>query len=266
MSSYDDVSGIADANRPSAGRIYDYLLGGNHNFEIDREAAKKVVEIGPFFPQMFRLIRWFLGEATRRLSEEGFTKFLDFASGLPTVDHIHQVAPKGTKVIYSDIDPVTVAYAQQIISDNPDIRYLQCDVAQPETLLNSAVVEELFGKERKLAVGFNGVAWFLPDEVLERSLKVIYDWAAPGSKLFLSDSDVPEMSEQSQKMVDLYENLQRLHIRSLDRVKRAVGPWKLLEPGFRPLEEWVELENRVTNEMSQAFGGSLIAGVLEKPE
>jgi SAM-dependent methyltransferase len=264
MSAYDDLSGIADANRPSAGRIYDYLLGGNHNFEIDREAAKKVVEIGPFFPRMFRLIRWFLGEATRRLSAEGFNHFLDFASGLPTVDHIHQIAPEGTKVIYSDIDPVTVAYAQQIISGNSNIRYLQCDAAQPETLLNSPEIEELFGENRKLAIGFNGIAWFLPDEAISRSLKVIYNWAAPGSKLFMCDSDAPDQSEQSQRMVDLYENLQRLHIRSLETVKKLVRPWKLLDPGFRPLEEWVELEKNVTEEMSNAFGGNLIAGVLEK--
>jgi len=264
MSSSDTISGIADASRPNAGRIYDYLLGGNHNFEIDRKAAQKILEIGPFWPQMFRLIRWFLGEATRRLCDEGFTRFLDFASGLPTVDHIHQVAPKGTKVIYSDIDPVTVAYAQQIIGDNPDIRYIQCNAAEPEKLLNSKAVEELFGKDRKLAFGFNGIDWFLPDDTLARSLKVIYDWADKGSKLFICDNDIPEMSEQAQMMVKMYENLQKLYIRSMDKVKELIGPWTLPEPGFKPLEEWIDLDKRVTEEMSQSFGGSLIGCILVK--
>ena len=264
MSPANEMSGIADSGHPSASRIYDYLLGGNHNFEVDREAAKKVVEIAPFFPQMFRLIRWFLGEATHRLCDEGFTRFIDFASGLPTVDHIHQVAPKGTKVIYSDLDPVTVAYAQEIIAEDSNVRYLQCDAAEPERLLNSKDVAELFGKDRKMAFGFNGIAWFLPDDAMARSLKVIYEWAEKGSKLFLCDNDVPEMSEQSQKMVDLYENLQRLHIRSRDKVEELIGPWTLLDPGFRPLEDWIDFDRKVTGQMSEAFGGSMIAGILVK--
>ena len=30
---------VVDASRPNAGRIYDYILGGSHNFEVDRQAA-----------------------------------------------------------------------------------------------------------------------------------------------------------------------------------------------------------------------------------
>ena len=45
MNPGEDVSGIADASQPNAGRIYDYLLGGSHNFEIDREAAQVAEEV-----------------------------------------------------------------------------------------------------------------------------------------------------------------------------------------------------------------------------
>jgi hypothetical protein len=123
MAKSDDISSIADAGRPNAGRIYDYLLGGKHNFEIDRQAAEKILQISPFATKFVRLIRWFLGEATRRLVEEGFSHFLDFASGLPTKDHIHEVAPPDAKVIYSDIDPITVEYAKEILKDKPNTRF-----------------------------------------------------------------------------------------------------------------------------------------------
>jgi hypothetical protein len=92
----------------------------------------------------------------RRLVSEGYTRFIDFASGLPTVDHIHQVAPAGTKVIYSDVDPVTVAYGQELIKDNPNVRYIACPAQKPEELLNSPMVTQLFGKERKVAIGLRG--------------------------------------------------------------------------------------------------------------
>ena len=39
---------IVDASKPSAGRMYDYWLGGNHNFEVDRQAADQVSKTVPF--------------------------------------------------------------------------------------------------------------------------------------------------------------------------------------------------------------------------
>jgi hypothetical protein len=35
----DDVA----TDRPSAARIYDYYLGGSHNFAVDREFAKRAI-------------------------------------------------------------------------------------------------------------------------------------------------------------------------------------------------------------------------------
>ena len=36
-----------DIERPSAARIYDYYLGGSHNFAVDRQAAEQVVQAIP---------------------------------------------------------------------------------------------------------------------------------------------------------------------------------------------------------------------------
>ena len=40
----------ADPERPSAARIYDYLLGGFHNFDVDRAAAQRITEVLPDMP------------------------------------------------------------------------------------------------------------------------------------------------------------------------------------------------------------------------
>jgi hypothetical protein len=164
MPEKEQYTSIADSSKPNAGRIYDFLLGGNHNFEVDRLAAQQLIKLQPFMPKLFRAIRWFLGEAVRRLAADGFTQFIDFASGLPTVDHIHQVAPSGTKVIYSDIDPVTVAYGQEILKESPDTRYVVCNASKPEDLLGAPVVSQLLGNSRRVAIGFSGIAWFISDE------------------------------------------------------------------------------------------------------
>ena len=85
MADNDRFASIADSSKPNAGRIYDFLLGGHHNFEVDRQAAGGSLKLDPGFPRNVRTIRWFLGEAVRRLLADGFTQFIDFASGLPTV-------------------------------------------------------------------------------------------------------------------------------------------------------------------------------------
>jgi len=266
MSPAEPVSSIADASRPNAGRIYDYLLGGRHNFEIDRQAAKQLMQKIPDMPNWLKVVRWFLGEAVRRLLNEGFTHFLDFASALPTMDHIHQIAPKGTKVIYSDIDPVTVAYAQDIIKGLSGIAYVECNVQEPEKLLNSGIVESIFGNQKKVALGMNGIAWFLPDEHLAHALEVLYDWAAPGSKLYISDFEAKSLPADVQEVMGFYRKIgQPFYLRSNEALKALLGKWRIGDPGFRPLTEWVGVDSKALDPfIRKTAGGNLWGAILVK--
>jgi O-methyltransferase involved in polyketide biosynthesis len=258
-------SSIADTSEPNAGRIYDYLLGGHHNFEVDRQTAENLLQIAPFMPQVLRLIRWFLGEATRRLVAEGYDKFLDFASGLPTVDHIHHLAGPQANVIYSDIDPVTVEYGRKILKDNDGVRFVRCDAGKPEELLNSGVVQELFAENRKLAIGFNGIAYFLPDEKLKYALQTLYNWTGKGSKLFFcdADADASEVTNKLKPVFELYAKIgQPIYIRSKDKLLEMAKPWNVDEPGFQTLDEWIGMGETVTQQEKTEWGGKGFYGVI----
>lgn len=247
---------ISDASKPNAGRIYDYFLGGNHNFKIDREMAKQILKVAPFAPTGAKVVRWFLGEAIRQNLKLGFTCFLDFASGLPTVDHIHSTAPEGTKVIYSDIDPITVKYGRKIIGENPFVRYEICNAANPENLLKSNIIESLFGDNRKIAIGFNGVCWFLSDEQINHAMTILYEWADKGATLFLTDYDSDNMTEGLQSFINLYKSMnQFMGIRSKKKFIELIKPWKLEEPGFLPLEKWIKMSPEITEDTIKTFGG-----------
>ncbi|NOY08413.1 MAG: hypothetical protein GXP33_06200 [Spirochaetes bacterium] len=266
MGESDNFPSISDADKPNAGRIYDYILGGNHNFEIDRMAAQKVLELAPFAPQLFRLIRWFLGEAAVRLSSQGYKYFIDFASGLPTMDHIHQVTPEGTKVIYSDIDPVVVAYAHDIIKDNPYVQYVHCNAGTPEELLESDMPEKLFGSDRNVAVGFNGIAYFLPDDRIAHFMKTLYGWTGDNARLFLCDGDAGQsISEDAKKLTDIYNKLnQPIYPRSKKRMLELIKPWKVDDPGMMLLEDWVDIETKVTEKMKDTWHAQGTYGVILK--
>jgi SAM-dependent methyltransferase len=257
---------ISDASRPNAGRIYDYVLGGYHNFEIDRKMAEQIKQMAPFFPILAKLVRWFLGKAIRTSIERGFNQFLDFASGLPTVDHIHSIAPTNTKVIYSDIDPITVDYAKDIIGENEIVKYETCNAAEPEKLLESLIVDSLFGNNHKAAIGFNGICYFLTDEQVSHAMKVLYEWADEGSILFLSDYDGENLTEDFQSIINLYKNMnQPLYFRSKANFKEIIQPWKIEDPGLLSLDKWIDLSTTAIDESIRKLGGGgPFAGFLIK--
>ena len=151
---------IVDTSKPSAGRMYDYYLGGNHNFEVDRQAADQALKLLPFIPKFMRLQRWALQDIAVELTEKrGFDAIIDFASGLPTNDHIHYKVPKGTTVIYSDYDPVVVEYTREILKGASDVYFFQGDARRPEELLNRPEVERILAAGGKLPLSIGASAF-----------------------------------------------------------------------------------------------------------
>lgn len=81
-----------DLDRPSASRVYDYFVGGMHNFEIDRELAQMIEKFTPNVAETMRANRDLLRRCVRVLTDAGIDQFLDLGSGIPTVGNVHEVA------------------------------------------------------------------------------------------------------------------------------------------------------------------------------
>jgi hypothetical protein len=250
---------IADPTKPSAGRMYDYFLGGNHNFEVDRQAAEQVLKLMPFAAKATRLQRWTLQDIAVELSERrGYDVIIDFASGLPTMDHIHYKVPKGTTVIYSDSDPVVVEYARDILKDAPDVYFFQADARKPEELLNRPEVEKILGGRRKAGFVYWGVSVFLPDEAISHAARYLYDWAADGSCLAFNAQGAEVNAEDPgiQQIIQIYKQMgQPGFLRSLKEYGELLKPWKLEASGFISLLEWHGFaESELSKEDAQGFG------------
>src|SRR5215213_784140 len=200
-----------DSSKPSVGRIYDYVLGGHHNFEVDREAARQILKAVPSYPTWARLNRWFLQMIAARWAAEGQRNILDLGSGLPTQGHFHECAPD-SRVLYSDYDPVTAAYAREVLGDNPSTLYLQADATDITTIL--AAAEQFFGGQRKIAIGCIGVAYFVDDANLARIMQLLHNWAAPGSIMAFSFVYVDMTNPLAQQTLDIYKrNAANVYIR-----------------------------------------------------
>lgn len=81
-----------DLDRPSGSRVYDYFLGGMHNFEIDRQLADQISALSPQVGETMRANRKMLRRCVRFLIDAGITQFLDIGSGIPTVGNVHEIA------------------------------------------------------------------------------------------------------------------------------------------------------------------------------
>jgi hypothetical protein len=111
--------------------MYDALLGGFHNYEVDRAAAAQAAALVPHLPQVARSNRAFLRRAVRHLVDAGIRQFLDIGAGIPTVGNTHEVARRADpqcRLAYVDIDPVAVTHARAILAGNPRAIALQGDL------------------------------------------------------------------------------------------------------------------------------------------
>src|SRR5262249_41890864 len=95
-----------DITVPNVARMYDYMLGGYHNFRADREAVERVDQVFPNARQGAYINRAFLGRVVEWLiGAGGIRQFLDIGSGIPTAGNVHEIAERaapGVRVMYVD--------------------------------------------------------------------------------------------------------------------------------------------------------------------
>lgn len=147
-----------DFESANAARMYDYYLGGAHNFAVDRERAEAAIAVHPSLPYMARANRAFMGRVVRWcLAERGIDQFLDLGSGVPTVGNVHEVAHEHdphARVAYVDFEPVAVAHASTIIADAglANVTVTRADAREPEAVLGAPGVAGLLDFDRPVAL------------------------------------------------------------------------------------------------------------------
>ena len=76
---------------PGDSRPY-FLLGGKDNFQVDRDAAEKVLVAAPSARAEVRANREFLRRVVAYAAGQGICQFLDIGTGIPTVGPTHEIA------------------------------------------------------------------------------------------------------------------------------------------------------------------------------
>lgn len=256
-----------DTTRPNSARIYDYFLGGTHNYPVDQAAAQALEQAVPLAGSTARLYRLFLGHAVEQLARSGFTCYLDLATGLPTQGYIHERVPESTKIIYNDIDPGTVAYARDILGERTNILVMHSDLRHIDPILAEA--ERFFEGERRVGMFLVNVSYFIADEPLGHVFRQLYDWAAPGSQLAVSGF-APRTDADGQQGIDesvkFYQRVGTpIYPRTEEQLLALAAPWQAVH-GLRPVEEYATGTLDAASLPAATLRGKLgYAGILEKP-
>ncbi|MFG1792557.1 SAM-dependent methyltransferase [Nocardia sp. NPDC049149] len=232
-----------DLDRPSASRVYDYFVGGMHNFEIDRMLARQIEAFTPNVAETMRANRDLLRRCVRFLVDAGITQFLDIGSGIPTVGNVHEVAQArnpSARVVYVDIDPVAVAHSRAILDGNPAAAVVNADIAAPDTILADPQVAKLLDFDKPVAVLLLGVLHFVPDDAdPAAAVARLRDTVAPGSYLAITHATLdgqPTEVLEAQKLSGRTST--EIVLRTKPEIATFFDGWTLLDPGLVHLPLW----------------------------
>lgn len=276
----------ADLDRPSVARIYDYYLGGNTNWAIDREFGNRILADFPHVRFIAKANRQFLFRVVQHLMGLGVRQFIDLGAGLPTMDHVHSVADRfeagSAKVVYVDNEPVAVAHSKILLEKQGDVKRhaaINADIRDPRRLWRQVTNTGLIDFSQPVALLMIAV---LHVQQLDHHGRDIGDQITahyrqllpPGSYLAIShgtDEGVP------QHMADKLANLKAMYDASSSPVIWRTRPqlaalfddFDLLEPGLTRAPLWHPEENRLNTTQEVFFDepneSAIYVGVGRKP-
>jgi S-adenosyl methyltransferase len=223
----------------TAARIYDYHLGGTHNFPADRAVAQAVAAQYPLVPLIARAGRAFLRRSVRYLADSGVRQFLDIGSGIPTAGNLHEIAQglaAESRVVYVDIDPVAVSESLEILQGNPYATAIRADLRTPGAILGHPQVRRMIDFDEPVAVLLCAVLHFVPDDAQAKAaVSELMDVVSPGSYLVVSHAGTedPDHDEGVELIKDVYkrQTATPFTTRSRTEVTRFFEGLELVEPG-----------------------------------
>ncbi len=234
-----------DFDRANAARMYDYFLGGAHNFAVDRAQADHVAARLPGIVEIARANRAFLARVVTWCTAQGIDQFLDLGSGVPTVGNVHEIAHRTTptaRVAYVDFEPVAVAHSAEIVTDLETVSVTRADLRDVEGVLHAPGVAGLLDFTRPVALLAIAVLHFIPDDlvgVLARYRAAL----APGSVVALShasdDVDDPEVAAAVRAGADAYRgSATEMTLRPRHDIATLLDGLEIVEPGLVDLTDW----------------------------
>ena len=258
-----------DPGQANVARVYDYWLGGSHNFLADQDLGRAMAAVVPNVRAIARANRAFLGRAVRFLTAAGISQFLDIGSGIPTQGNVHEVAQQddpAARVLYADIDPVAIAHSKAILNGDRTAAIIEADLREPDSILAHPVTRRLIDLDQPVGLLLVAVVHFLADADDPWGLVAkLRDRLPSGSYLVLSHATSESRPEVTQAASTMYRSrvASKGRTRSREEIGRLLDGFELVDPGLVYLPQWrPDPADQAPTDPSQLW---FLAGVGRKP-
>ncbi|MGH3313826.1 MAG: SAM-dependent methyltransferase [Streptomyces sp.] len=242
--SEDDVSETGftpeqiDTTKPHPARMYDYYLGGRDNYEVDREAAERVLGHAPFIRPTARGNRDFHHRAVRAVVDRGIRQIIDIGTGIPSSPNTHEVAREvapDTRVAYVDNDPIVATYAGAKLTNSGNASFVLADLRDPEAILDHPTTRQLIDFDQPVALMLVAVLHFIrDDDEPGKIISALTSRLPEGSCLILSHITADfDGGEALRQVAEVYKNsTAQLIMRSSAELMPFFNGFELMEPGL----------------------------------
>ncbi|MER5600273.1 SAM-dependent methyltransferase [Streptomyces sp. NPDC002265] len=230
-----------DTSRPHPARIYDYLLGGKDNYEVDAAAGERLAAAAPEVRIGLRANRAFLRRAVRHVVGSGVRQILDIGTGLPTSPNVHEIAQEvapDVRVAYVDNDPIVKAHGDALLSRSGTTSIVLADLRDPRAVVDHPDVRRIIALDEPVALLLVAVVHFLTDaEQPGQIVATLRDALPVGSFLVLSHA-TGDFADRSEAQAVYNKATATLNLRTRSEVERFFDGFELLEPGLAQVPFW----------------------------
>jgi hypothetical protein len=229
-----------DTSVPHPARRYNYWLGGNVHFPVDRASGDAIAAAFPVVVELARANRAFQRRAVRHLAQAGVGQFLDIGTGLPAPDNTHEVARRVTpaaRVVYVDKDPIVARHASALLTGGT--AYFEADLLETAEILERAA--GTLDLREPVGLLLVAVLHFVHDdarvaEAVERLVAAL----APGSHVALSHGT---MDLSTPAGVAAYEKMfaaggTDVRARGRAEISGWLARLEIVEPGLTTVSDW----------------------------
>ena len=240
------ASTTVDTSVPHSARVWNYWLGGQDNYPIDRQVGDDFARLYPDITVVAQTSRAFLKRAIVFLAAEaGVRQFLDIGTGMPTAENTHQVAQAvapAARIVYVDNDPVVLAPAQTLLTSTPEgaTEYVDGDLRDPAAIL-AAAGRSTLDLSQPVGLILMNILGHLPD--LEEAVSIVRHLmgALPsGSYLVTADGTNVIDGPAFEAAIAVWNANAPLsyHLRHPDQLAGFLTGLAVVDPGLVPCSRW----------------------------
>lgn len=233
-------------DKPNPARVYDYLIGGKLNYAIDRQFARRILQVVPLSREICLLNRYWLRRVVKFAVEQGIRQFVDVGSGMPTEGHVHEVAQgiaPESQVVYVDNEPIAVAHSEIVLEGNGRAIMVNADGLDPDEVMGHPRTQGLLDFDEPVMVIMAAFLHFLsPEGEEDEAVDLIAryaDYVAPGSYFAVSLATNEASDPAYLDSIAMYKDTTRaIYPRTYAQTRALLGGFEPVEPGVTFTVAW----------------------------